>query len=102
MPNDPFSDDPFFGDAPTYGGEHVNAFELDQQGEWLRDQGYDTGDPITLTWTDADGEVRQTEIPLPRGDWDKAETWSDFYDEMRDFYEEAWGEGGYEGEANAG
>lgn len=103
--DDEFSDDPFFGpDAPDLyaGEEHINAWEIDEQAEWLLEHGFDTGDPIRLTWRDADGTVTQTEIPLPRGDWDKQETWSDFYDEMREFFEDLWGDNAYAGEATAG
>lgn len=104
MPDDPFSDDPFFsGDFLDDDEEKVNAFELAQQADWLREHGYFPGDEIELTWRDSDGSVTQTSIELPSGDWDDPGEWSDFYDEMREFYEDIWGDDeGYSGEATAG
>lgn len=102
--DDPFSDDPFFGETKLYGGaRHVNAWEVDAHTKFLREQGYREGDPLRITWRDSDGNVTQTELPLPRGDWKDPKTWSDFYDDMREFFEEIWGDDdGYTGEATAG
>lgn len=101
--DDPFSSDPFFGPDSFAGRrEEINAWEIDERSEWLIENGYDTGDPIAISWKGADGTTTQTEINLPRGDWDRSETWTDFYDEMREFYEDLWGDNAYHGEAVAG
>lgn len=101
MPDDTDSDDPFFGDPPER--EKINAWEIDEHAGWLREQGYSPGDEMTITWRGSDGEIRETQIELPENDWDNPRSWHDFYDEMREFYEDIWGgDDGYAGEATAG
>ena len=82
---DPPQDDPFFsGDR----GETIDAFNVDQNQDWLFEHGYGEGDMLPIRWEDENG-THETEIQLPGNFSDESE-WSDFFDDLRDTYEDWW------------
>ena len=92
-PPDPPSDDEFFEPLDH---ERINAFEIDEHtgpGGYLEEHGYGPGDAFPVQWQDQTGADYETTINLPTGAWGNPDTWGDFYDEMRDWFEDIWGDG---------